>query len=741
MLEEVKRLQDRAVSALVEEINKKREITFKAPTGSGKTHMMADFMNRILSQYDDVVFLVSSLSKSDLARQNYEKFCEYKDKGEFKRLDTHLISSEVSGEEALHIPLDHNVYILPRDLYKKGGRLMQGAMENFLGTVTRSLFSTDLNKRVYLIKDECHQATNNLDNISESYFSKVINISATPKLSRRQVPDVEITEEEALNAKLIKDVEWNESYESRVTDAIDKFKEIKDDYRNLLGVNPCLIIQISNKEKADDDLNEIQKALSKNQDLKWMLIVNEKKDCDTNDVLKAKRVPVERWKDYAKSNESTIDIIIFKLVITEGWDIPRACMLYQMRITQSKQLDEQVVGRVRRNPRLMDFERLSDKAQELAMKAWVWGKKEIPAKQIITATLFEEPSDITDNIKIRTTRLKPLNEKKDFSIQSYMSQCKDYNRYGSIFELYRKFRKADPEVRQMGYEYAEKGCQWMRFCENIDDIAKKNSEYICDYKRSMELSKDEATGEVREVSFPVTSIYTDNENYCNISDWVWRNGKDGEFAFDSDAEKRWAEVLREVAQDDTEEPNSQRVAMRVLVGKHNPKAGESRLDGSVEPEKIDTDKKYLWGKNYVSNSEIRYEYCKDGVHKSYPDFVLEDCFGRIHLFEVKSVNIANGTPADFDSEDYKAKINALTECYKHSSRLTGHIFYLPVRKEMKWYITKLENGMQDTLTLDTFKKFIKKRPATSVEVKTIADAMDKLMGEEEQSSEAADRID
>ena len=106
-------------------------------------------------------------------------------------------------------------------------------------------------------------------------------------------------------------------------------------------------------------------------DLKWMLVI--KIDCDTNDVSKNLKMPVNKWKDYAKSNTSTIDVIIFKMVISEGWDIPRACMLYQVRDTQSKQLDEQVMGRVRRNPRLLDFEDLSTEAQKLATTAWVWG--------------------------------------------------------------------------------------------------------------------------------------------------------------------------------------------------------------------------------------------------------------------------------------------------------------------------------------------------------------------------------
>ena len=43
MLQEVIRLHDEAVSALVNQTDIKKEITFKSPTGSGKTYMMADY--------------------------------------------------------------------------------------------------------------------------------------------------------------------------------------------------------------------------------------------------------------------------------------------------------------------------------------------------------------------------------------------------------------------------------------------------------------------------------------------------------------------------------------------------------------------------------------------------------------------------------------------------------------------------------------------------------------------------
>lgn len=120
MLQEAKDLQINAVTELYNQLNEKDEITFKAPTGSGKTYMMADLMNRVLENNNDVVFLVSTLSKGNLSGQNYDKFYEYSSSGLFVNLKPYLISSEVSGEERLFIPTDYNVYILPRDLYKKG---------------------------------------------------------------------------------------------------------------------------------------------------------------------------------------------------------------------------------------------------------------------------------------------------------------------------------------------------------------------------------------------------------------------------------------------------------------------------------------------------------------------------------------------------------------------------------------------------------------------------------------------
>lgn len=683
MLQEAKDLQNRAVADLFNCAHgPKKEVTFRAPTGSGKTRMMADFMNRLLAEQKDVIFLVSTLSKGNLAQQNYDTFISCSQDGTFPELKPYLINTEISGEEELFIPTDRNVYVLPRDLFKAGGILTRGPLDHFLRTMTNGDFAMGLGKRVYLIKDECHQLTTNIDVISPRYFARIFNFSATPNLGRGQRPDVQISDDDAVAAKLIKRVELIEDSEATVDDAIDKFLEIKEQYNNLLGVHPCLIIQISNKDKAEEEWRDkIKPALDKHQALKWMVIVNTFKTtgaedkrqellCDTNDDVK-KKLPVARWKDYAKSNNSTIDVIVFKMVISEGWDIPRACMLYQVRDTQSRQLDEQVMGRVRRNPRLLDYETLSEEAQELASTAWVWGIKPDNMRQVLPVKLWKRGSvNVNEQIQIKTTKLIGLTERKDFDIDKYMDGQKRPTTYTDIFSLYNKMKQGDNALQELCFDYAgDDYLRWWNFMQKYDKVKHEYDSYICDYRKSMVFDK--------EASLPADSIYLDSDNHHDIEDWLWcrKDSDSTEFAFDSDAEKEWAIYLES------------KIAPR---------------EAAEVEQLMDDDERYLWGKNFPFNSEIKYEYYDKGIHKSFPDFVLKDKRGRIHIFEVKSVN--GGNAADFDVAEYEAKINVLKECYKAASeKLKNHFFYIPIKDGDSWKIYRYVDGKEDTLTKQQFK--------------------------------------
>ncbi len=93
----------------------------------------------------------------------------------------------------------------------------------------------------------------------------------------------------------------------------------------------------SNKNLGEKQFNVIERALglSEYKDLKWVGYAKRiPKVCQTNDQM-IKTSP-QKWEKYCKPNDSTIDVIIFKMAITEGWDIPRANMLFQIRDSKIK---------------------------------------------------------------------------------------------------------------------------------------------------------------------------------------------------------------------------------------------------------------------------------------------------------------------------------------------------------------------------------------------------------------------
>ena len=520
-------------------------------------------------------------------------------------------------------------------------------------------------KKVYFIRDESHIATNKIEDKLFKYFEVVINFSATPKLSRGQIADVEVREGDAVNCKLIKHIEQPDAdkpddKKDTLEEVIKKFEEIKEQYLNLLHINPCLIIQISNKDEGEAELEKIKAVLQQHEALKWMYIVNEDKKCDTNDRIKVANLPVSKWKEYCKQNTSTIDVIIFKMVITEGWDIPRACMLYQIRDSKSKQLDEQVLGRVRRNPCLLSFEKLSPEAQELAMKAFVWGIIPQELKKCIPVVLRE---GVAEKFKVKTTILKNLKQRKDFDLEKFLKkqETKPQVVNKNIFELRKNILKSTNEAQEIVENYSTSFDNWWKISKYVKDIDNEITAFEENYEESMEVGE--------EVSFSANSYFIDNSNYVEIDNCIWkRKDNNNDFSTDSDAERKFTKLLKEISKNISTNQN-----------------------GMFEEFS-------LFGKNFTQNSHISFEYYNLGIHKSYPDFVLKDKNGTIHIFEVKSVNKSGNS---FINEDeYNNKVNQLEKCYKFASKKTNQVFYLPILDDETWKITKYKNGEEKEITKD-----------------------------------------
>ena len=671
MKREIIELQERTVQSIFNLAKKSnKSITIKAPTGSGKTHIMANLMNKMIEDDENIIFIVSILSKGKLSSQSYDKFNDLA-LNKYTKLRPFYISSGNENikntEYSLYIDDACNVFVLPTSQYTENSRIhKERVLENFLDNCLKK------KKKIVLIKDECHIATNNLKKY-QLIFSQTINFSATPKDDEY---DVVITEDEAVSVNLIKDVEYIESdaeLQEGLNNALNKFKEIRQTYHNS-GINPAFIIQISNKSKAEEEINIITKIVE-SKSLNWVYFSHIYKTSGyrTNSNLQ-KMKNKNQWYNYVKENNSFIDVVIFKMVITEGFDMPRACMLYQVRDSKSKQLDEQVIGRVRRNPCLTYFEKLNPIEQDIFSKAYVYGIKpqENIKKKVITK--LRGINFITGNEIVKEFRPFKIIELEEVPLSNIdILGCivADKTSYSnkSIFNMYKELNKVNDKVKDKFYEYVTDYNKWFEFMVNLNKIKEKIMTTVEDYEKYGKIKNE------NNFRQDYDSYFYDNGHSVTVDDWIWFTD-DKEYSFDSDAEKSFFKILNGLRQ---------------------------KCCKFIE---IDEERVYLFGKNFIDKSNIKYDYYHTKKHTSYPDFIFKDKKDKVHIFEVKSVN--KSSSYDLDDEFYKEKIEKIKKAYIYASKMTGYIFYLPIQNGDDWQIWKCENGKidDDFMNEDIFKSYM-----------------------------------
>lgn len=671
MKSEIIELQERTVQSIFNLAKKgNKSITVKAPTGSGKTHIMANLMNKMIADDENIIFVVSILSKGKLARQSYNKFDDLA-LNKYTKLRPYYISSgnenTKNTEYSLYIDDTCNIFVLPTSQYTENSRVYkERVLQNFLDNCLKK------KKKIILVRDECHIATNNLKKISD-YFYQTINFSATPVNDEY---DVVITEDEAVSVNLIKDVEYinfDTELKEDLNNALNKFKEIREIYHNS-GINPAFIIQISNKNKAEEEINIITKIVE-SKSLNWVYFsdIDKTSGYKTNSNLQ-KMKNKNQWYNYVKENNSFIDVVIFKMVITEGFDMPRACMLYQVRDSKSKQLDEQVIGRVRRNPCLTYFEKLNPIEQNIFSKAYVYGIKpqENIKKKVITKLRginFIAGNEIVK--EFRPFKIIELEEVPLSNIDILDCIVADKTAYSnkSIFNMYKELNKINDKVKNKYYEYVTDYNKWFEFMLNLNKIKEKIMTTVEDYEKYGMIKE--------EYNFrqDYDSYFYDNGHTVTVDDWIWYTD-DEEYSFDSDAEKSFFKIL-----------NGLRKKCCKFI--------------EIEAERV-----YLFGKNFIDKSNIKYDYYHTRKHTSYPDFIFKDKKDKVHIFEVKSVN--KSSSYDLDDEFYKEKIEKIKKAYVYASKMTGYIFYLPIQNGDDWQIWKCENGKidDDFMNEDIFKSYM-----------------------------------
>ena len=362
----------KSVSELLAKDTNNKVCVFQSPTGSGKTVMVAKFIEEIIKELSetDLCFLWVSIGKGDLHKQS---------KKSLERIfdgfpNVNLLEEEFFGSRN-YIEQNEVVVVNWEKLYSKynsgeqKGEWKNKVMREGEGVNFIEVLETTREKRkIVLIIDESHyasdaQRTNELRQIISADVT--LEMSATPKIQPSMqdqakgiakfvyVDPKDVIEEGMIKKELI----INENLEKLVDDektsqdiiieaAYNKRLELKEAYTKAgSNINPLCLIQLPNAEAGVAKKEVIEAFLA------------DKGVTETNGKLavwlsEEKSDSLDQISDF----ESEVEFLLFKQAIDTGWDCPRAHILVKLRDIQSYTFEVQTVGRILRMPEQMHYE-------------------------------------------------------------------------------------------------------------------------------------------------------------------------------------------------------------------------------------------------------------------------------------------------------------------------------------------------------------------------------------------------
>ncbi|XKK68161.1 DEAD/DEAH box helicase family protein [Mesomycoplasma hyopneumoniae] len=358
----------------------KNAIYFKAPTGSGKTFMILNYIDELIEWNKakvgkELVFVIVTLSSAELPKQMEESFNEYKIFIKNTNLNIERIESPSNLKRTAKVDKNYEFFAKPDSVFIMGGASFksnsilreQRSIEAFLSEIKRK------GQILIYIRDEAHIGSDIKITTKDKSFEEkmqenasfILKMTATPKtdlplvhlsekdLSQDEIQLLKTTPRHNRNLGKGEDYDDEEILEI----ACKKFNEIKKQYNDnikepgLVGINPAMLIQIDNSsekdaqkaQKFDENIEKIIKILEKHN-LSWVKYFDQNKK-ESNLRQKSNFT----LRDISR-NMSSVDVIIFKIGPATGWNIPRACMLVQLRNISSSNLSIQTIGRIKRNP-------------------------------------------------------------------------------------------------------------------------------------------------------------------------------------------------------------------------------------------------------------------------------------------------------------------------------------------------------------------------------------------------------
>jgi len=369
----LKNYQDIAVDKLLS-ISKKllqkegtRICVLKAPTGSGKTIMVADWLEKLASERLDTSYSFIWISGNNLHKQSKEKLEKYLSLSRYTL--SYLEDIQEGKFKENEIVFVNWLSLVKKD--KKTGEFNNVFMRE--NESDRNLHSfvdrtKEEGREIILIVDESHYHywSNQSQELVQSVIHPkfILEVSATPTISPSAedlanedagfvsvkfddvIAEGMIKKEIVINPEIGRYTKYLSEADDVILNAsIMKLREIRSIYQaNNIGVKPLLLVQLpseSSDMSALDEtkLEQIKKYLEEKEDI---TIENGKLGIWLSD----EKYNTEGIED----NDNNVEVLIFKQAIALGWDCPRAQILVMFREIKSKIFEVQTVGRILRTP-------------------------------------------------------------------------------------------------------------------------------------------------------------------------------------------------------------------------------------------------------------------------------------------------------------------------------------------------------------------------------------------------------
>lgn len=341
--------QEKAVKFLLDTTTKsdsKEIITIKAPTGSGKTIVLIDYIDEYLSKVNSkTAFIWLCPGKGDLEEQSKSKMDKYTP----WRNTGNLFDALLNGFEE-----ESTTFINWELVTKRGNTSIRDSERKNLFDRIAEAHRYGIEFTVIIDEEHSHNTSKAKSIIDSFAASHIIRVSATT-VKNKLHEFYEIDELDVIDAGLItKAIYVNKGIEDNIeiTDDYDYLLDLADDKRKaiaskytILGklIRPIVLIQFPNAQPetilaVEKKLEDMGYTYNNGMVSKWMS--GDKKDLPEN----------------LTDNDATPVFLLMKQAISTGWDCPRAKILVKLREGMNETFEIQTIGRIRRMPEAKHYE-------------------------------------------------------------------------------------------------------------------------------------------------------------------------------------------------------------------------------------------------------------------------------------------------------------------------------------------------------------------------------------------------